>query len=653
MKRSLVVASVWTLCIGGSALVACGGDDNDFLETSGLDAGGDATSPNVDATAPAPDGGDAGDAGDASVHDGAVGSDDDAGDSGGDAGDSGVIVIGLDAGAASATVYAGKSATLSASDVSGEPAVTYAWTVTSAPPGSAVTTASIASPTAATVQLPTDKAGTYVVNVTASGEGVSGQSTVTITAVAAHVVYGIDIAANATGTDAGAALGVVDTDGTGGHPIVCVVPGSGAASTAAVEAVDTYEGAPGTPTKVVFGSPEVDDAGTLYAQLYLTDTSSGCPAGATAGIGATSIFGASAPAGTGGSPPPNALYLLHPRFSPDGTKVAFTTAHFSLSFPVPVGDTTSTVNVVGIDGSNPTSLGTIIDGDAGANGEPASSTFLGGHRQPEWKDATHVGWARAETTDAGVSAWNLVTSTVPPAAGDPQVYMSCTSPTNVVPERLVFLADGTVLTAYTPPTGVADLVVLAPDPTTKACTVVRNLTNLPATGSGVEAFALSPDGTTAAFTVTTSMLTGPAVYTVPLDGSSAPRGVTIALPTDAGADSGAGDAGAGVATESTIGLRWVGGGGQLAFTTPVTTDAGTTIQTIGTAVFLNGGSAVSSVLVADSGITVTAVGSGDATSCSFGGKKPLGDGLFAGALAFVALVRRRVRRKRKGAPSSM
>ncbi len=452
-------------------------------------------------------------------------------------------------------------------------------------------------------------------------------------------MYGFDVSTTTSG------LGAVDSDGTNGHPIVCPFDANGRGAAGAIESGrHSWKGPPAPRPRLIFRrAAERRTPGRISAQLFATDTSGSCPAGGDAGASATVIY-----TSTVSGAAAEDLNQLHPRVSPDGTKVAFVTGHVTLaSGPPPFGnfptsDTISTVNVVGVDGSNATSLGTIID--PAANGE---TTFdLGPLRQPEWQDATHVGWTRAESTAAG--AWNLVTSAVPPGTGDPQVFMSCTSASGAVPGRLVFLGDGSVLGTYAPSSTVpTDLVVLAPDPTTKVCTVVRNLTKLPSTTSSVADFALSPDGKTVAYTVNA---TGSSVvYTAPVDASAAPLPVGTFVSSavaDGGADGGDGGDGGTPAMNLARGLRWVGGGGQLAFTYQAT-DGGVSQRTIGSAVFLNGGSTVTAALAPDAGTTLTAVGSGDGTACSFGGDAPLGDGLVTGGIGLLALVRRRLRRDRK------
>jgi hypothetical protein len=185
--------------------------------------------------------------------------------------------------------------------------------------------------------------------------------------------------------------------------------------------------------------------------------------------------------------------------------------------------------------------------------------------------------------------------------------------------------------------------VLKPDATTRVCAVVHNLSNLTSTSSSVQDFALSPDGKTVAYSVGSS--TSTLVYIVPVDASSAPQAVGTLVSSAAAGGVDGGDAGT-PATNAAQGLRWVGGGGQLTFTYQAN-DGGVSQRTIGSAVFLNGGSTVSAVLAPDAGTTLTAVGSGDGTSCSFGGDAPLGDGLVTGGLGLLALVRRRLRRDRK------
>ncbi|MBX3219004.1 MAG: hypothetical protein KF795_00715 [Labilithrix sp.] len=311
---------------------------------------------------------------------------------------------------------------------------------------------------------------------------------------------------------------------------------------------DSWEGPPGTPSRVALPDIRFAPAGITVGLTVATSTSR-CGA-AEAKVLDTTFVSANlevAPASV-----PN--FIFNARFSPDGNRIAYIND---------VGGS-ARISTVGFDGAGKRDLSpttAVGDGSLTTLGAtpiiaPSAAEVIG-PVTPRWKDPTHVGWVSFTGETAALAAresWELWV-VEDKAGAQAERAMVCTGSGLT---HFDFLPDGTVIAAVKHPAeaeklGIMDLVVYRANAATKGCEVVRNLTKYTVDGSIARDFALSPDKSTAAFFAGGAIdpdLGGSLfpiltlLSTVPVNGSLAPApvpGVT-----------GRADFG--------VGPRWVGGG---------------------------------------------------------------------------------------------
>ena len=592
LRRLLLLSAVFagTAALGGVA--ACGGDDS---------GGGDNTS-------------------DASTTSD-VGSGFDSGGGGG--GDSGGSDVSTDTNPAPAThavaldvsVWLGQIAQLDASSSTATPAttITYAWTVESAPAGSTITTASLQNASSAKPSFVPDVDGNYSLKVTATANGVPDSKTVTVKAFVAPVIYLRDDVDSGV---ASSALHVAASNGKGVDTILnCPLVSDAAQQVSQMDlrvaegGADWWEGPPGGDPKIAFTFDSAESDGATVTYLAAANASSTCTGNAPRRLDVL-------PNGIGGAGGPRAY---QPRFSPNGNRIAYARNDGSNFY----------LATVGFDGSTPhqhvAAYAALADGgplpDAGPNVTNAIP--------PRWVNDTTLAWL--QTTGGG--SWQIMTANDADDA-TPTVFMTCTGTGS--PQEFDLLGDGSAIVSVNVPlpdasNGAIDLWVYRPDATTKACTVVRNLTNLPAQGSVAQDFSLSPDKKRVAFlrfdNTTDAGGPGYAAFTAPVDGTSLPALVPGA------------PAYGGVNGE---GPRWIAGGAAVSWGQTATSfDAG--VGTVGTAVVVSSqATGLRAVATStDSSSTIYAIGN----FCSVGwgaGSSATAVGSIAALLALV--VRRRRRR---------
>jgi hypothetical protein len=487
-------------------------------------------------------------------------------------------------------IYVGQLAQLDAS-ASTPPNATFAWTVTSAPAGSTIVTASLTGATTAKPTFTPDLVGDYALKVVVTANGLSANKSITVHAHPGKTFFGhVDAL-----PDAGAISEVrfANTDGTGKSTVSCDTTvrtgqsaldtlGSPYAQDILIDTLDWQEGAPADDPKVVFGFRDVVDDGGFTNYLAVGKGSSTC---ATLAKVDPIVNAGNLPQGT--------------RIAPNGDRAAF----------VRNSGTSVDIATVGLDGTNLRILGQMFIGDAGTNAAPTAAFET---PRVQWIDESHVAWIANMADEKSFSIYVASDSATPAAAS----IMDCAAATSntqpLVNEFAVLpggnvLVDGTVTTFDAGLTG-SQLVLLAPDPTTKQCTFVRSI------GNGASDFSISPDGNTLAFVQENDAGTS-VLFTAPVSGSTDPTAVAF------------GDAG--LPAESSYGPRWVNGGARLVLTDPET--------------YVDGGSGTNIVSIAPSGGTRTVVATGTSTesfyspgsiwSCSTGGV----GGAFAPVSAFGAV----------------
>jgi len=442
-----------------------------------------------------------------------------------------------------AKIYLGQTAKLDGASIAPDIVAKHAWTVVAAPSGSSVGNEAIQDATTPSPTIKPDKLGLFTLQV--SGEtkdGASASVLVHLEALDAPVFFvegriTIDHTGNGAvrlSTHVAGAWGsqarevgcprtleIVDSDT--GAPITAAASSRGGGSNG-----DTWEGPPGTPARVVFPWYDIrTGAPTFFSSSLVVATSEdGCGAEGPKVIASTEHFDG------GVTVLENLIYGA--RFSPNGERIAY------IHDRVGVGARLATV---GFDGSDPRDLTpTHADGDGGLIPDGGTnSTLVGslvvGPVAPRWKDDTHVGWISFTSAPPSRVDWELWT-VEDKASAVPELVMRCT---NAEITHFDFLPDGTIVAAvrheHTLEDGGStkpmDIVVYRADATTKACEVVRNLTNNTENTHVARDFALSPDKTTVAFyggvgngQPGTSPNTNTArLYTVPVDGSRPPTPV--------------------------------------------------------------------------------------------------------------------------------
>ena len=535
MPTCRLALSVVLLSGFSAALAACGSDDSPSIPTPSVDAGRpDATTTTT--TPPA---------------------------------DSGVA----QAAAAVVNVYFPAAVTLDASGSTGPGALVFAWEMLTPAAGSALTTASLAGAKTATPSFTPDRIGTYVLRLTVTGGAATSTLNVDANVIDPPVFY------IRTEDDGGAvktaSFNVVGAAfGNGGSAVSCFSSDAGtfaplAARMASIGA-DFWEGPPGAPSRIAYVFDTRADGGIDTTLLASTSTST-C---ATPPVKLDTL-------GTGN--PLTSRALEQPRFSPNGTRVAYVRS-------APGG---ATISTIGFDGAARRDVAPYY---AGADGDASPGTSTGSGTvtvRPVWTNDTTVSWVQSVTG----STWQIV-SAADVAASPAAVVMTCTG---TLPNQFEALPNGEFLVSQrsgnesTP----ANLIIYSVD-ATRACTNPRDLTKLVTNGSAQYArdFALSPDRVRIAFASLTDAgagqmrvvsLDGGAILTAPVLGAQrGPRWVGGGAFLSWGVSANAFDAGSGnvIAT-----IRPDGTGLRAAVTTPpnaTTESVGNGVCSIGRA----GGSGV-------------------------------------------------------------
>jgi hypothetical protein len=520
------------------------------------------------------------------------------------------------------SVYLGRPALLVARVPAGTTDVTFKWTINLAPQGSTITTSSLIGATGATPSFQPDLEGTYVVTAEATHLGAVMTAQVQVHVFEASVFYIHTQLSPST-------VAFFRSIGTGGgvpHSFDCFTttpqgPNEGWGARVGGAGFDFWEAPPGVESRVAFIYPDTDpDSGSNGLSLITATTSS------TGGCTGSRIRRDEGP------PVP----FLQPRFSPDGTRIAYVRA-------VPGA---ARIATVGFDGTNAhfdiAPVQAYSDGGGIYDGSIPYAQPI--PQRPQWKDATHVGWIQP----LGGSYQIALASDQDQQS--PSLYMRCALPT---PLEFLFLPNGDVVASTFVPgldggQGATDLLVLRPDATTRQCSVVRNLTRgIP--GASFNDFALSPDATQLASAgFDPSISGGAAAYVVPVDGSGPP--LRLAAP---GVGAGNGPrwvaSGALLAYGANNGIRVVApDAGQLFGPDAALPDAGADADAGPPPPPFDAGPSPVRTLVQASGSDHTyGVGNGVYTGCSMGTLAGGSAATLSGAsLAFALLVARRRRRRR-------
>lgn len=412
-------------------------------------------------------------------------------------------------------LYLGQIAQLDASGSTITPASppTFKWVVDSVPPGSAIVSASIFNAGSAKPSFTPDVVGDYKLKVVVTAGGAMAEKTVTVSAYEAQTIF------QYTDTPGGGPIGrygmraAPTVTDAAARDLSCNVwdagPYDNIGEALAATGADFWEGPPGSDSKVVWVDTDARADGGLGVTLKVVSTSSTC---------------ATAPTKLDEFLDINAGVLIEPRFSPNGSRVAY------LSKPKS-GDVVATI---GADGSAKHLVAPFaVRPDGGAF--PDASVPANNHKilSFRWLDDTKVGWLQLVTA----TTWQIVVADDADNSA-PSIFMSCANLTGDTPTMFAFTPDGSVLVTQRSkfkdsgtPAG-RDLLLYKPNATTKGCELVRNITRLDSDGgaqvSSVSEFSLSPDGTQVAYVLFDSHVdagTGPkanAVWTASLDGLTPP-----------------------------------------------------------------------------------------------------------------------------------
>lgn len=495
------------------------------------------------------------------------------------------------------TVYLGQGVTLDGSASTGDGALTYSWTIKDVPTGSAITSASLTDAATDKTSFVPDTLGAYTLTLEVKAGAASATTEVTATVVDAPIFYvHTESADGGTAQDKGSLKVVGAGAGAGGTSVSCFANNASAipdtATLAAVLAADWWEAPAGEPSRAVVAYSVLDGEDRVDA-LSATTSIETCAS----------------------SPPPldTAASLIHPRFSPNGDRVAY----------IRSTDEGSTLATVGFDGSSRRVVGAWY---AMADGSPDPSQKVGYEAsRPDWVDDTTVAWVQA--LEAGTT-WRVVAA--PDAPDAPlTTLMSCTGPT---PRQFRILPSGdVVVTQSLGDDQPQDLLVYPVDAASKECGTPKNLTNFEVTDTGTPStaidFSLSPDKTRIAYLSSDASTGVIDIRVVPVDGSSPPAPVASPL------------------AAAHQGPRWVAGGAFITWgISAEQLDAGAPgagAEQVIAVVASNGAGPARAAAVGPAGTKTYAVGNG---GCSFGPAVGSGVSLFGiTALAGLRLVRRRRR----------
>lgn len=508
------------------------------------------------------------------------------------------------------TVYLGQGVQLGGSGSAGLDA-TFVWRVDSVPAGSAIVPGDLEN--VGDKKPPTfvpDKAGNYTLTLVVTSHGTKSTKTITVRVVEAPVFYN-DLKLSADGGPT-ISVNAVSTSGANARSLLCADQSTGdgellqLAYIRGVYASDWWEAPAGLDSHLVYTTvPPGTDAG-FASQLWAATSATTC---------------ASPPRKLdeylSASPGPGQYGL---KVSPDGSRVAY----------VILDNGVSTVRTVGFDGSAPHHLAPYLASDAGIE-TPDQSPL-------RWK-GTQIAWANLGIGDG--TRFQIVSA---PDQDDatPSVVMRCSGSLRTFD----FLSNGDILASLQPHgdgglPNAFDLVVLHPNPDTKECELVRNLTTLTA-GSVVHSAALSPGGERVAYIVSDSSLdAGGApddarIAIAAVDGSSPPT-LVAGVPFGAGLEA--------LINFRHVAPRWVAGGTALAFQiqqSAIDAGDGGEGDLPAVAVVSAGGGDVRAVAVSDpaTGHIVSAMG-----GCSVSHGAGAGLVAFGGLGVFVGMVARRRRRR--------
>jgi WD40-like Beta Propeller Repeat len=533
------------------------------------------------------------------------------GDGGSDANTHGIRAV-----VSGAKVYLGQRATVdgskSTSTFPGTP--TFSWTVLSAPSSSSVTSGSLVGNNTASASFLPDVAGTYELELVFASGIHSAKADATVTAFAPQVFYLEGTTSGegglvTPGPDASGSLGyyAVDSTGKNARPVMCpdFLPAGlvGEVGDWGGIAFDTFEGEAGDPPKYAGFTVENDTTAMLgFASHLWSGTSlSSCDAAPPIDLG---IFPGTSPSLTG--------YAMNPRFSPDGSRIAFLDQLANIVTVASNGSGAPTV-VAAYDMNAP-------DGSAGGAFDPSPVGAV--LPRPQWF-GTSVAWARPTPT-----GWQIVTA--PDMASAPvTVYMNCTS---VAPRQFAFLPSGNVIASFrTTTTSPENLYQI--DTT---CSVVKQYTNLSDTSAAVATdFSVSPDGNTLAFLSLDPAVQDAAPFNYP--GQELVGGYLFVGPVDKSSDP------VQIGTRAALyGPRWIGGGTLLVFTRLEPLADGGFPATSAVVITPDGG--FRQEVASGDGVTTTLSTSGNG-ACSIGGRA-FGPGAFSlmSLAGIVHLLRRRKRR---------
>ena len=177
-----------------------------------------------------------------------------------------------------------------------------------------------------------------------------------------------------------------------------------------------------------------------------------------------------------GSGPSNAAAFGLPRFSPDGSRVAYIRT-----------DTTSRIASIGFDGSQPHNMIAPVNALTDGAPDPDSGRFVGtgvttNGPRPVWVDGSTIAWM--QVIDGG---WQIVTASDADNS-TPQLLMSCTS---AEPSQFDVLPGGGVIVAQQlDPDGgstLTGLVTYTITPGTKACVASKTISTVSSFGGTVSA----------------------------------------------------------------------------------------------------------------------------------------------------------------------